>query len=109
MLNSFYNRALFDKNVSLFNLYAIRVGLDNAATSRILVQFNSIQFDNFIPDSTEHIQQVYVTLRSICYIRHTICAVYKSTEQCIKETCIQLFQSSVYIQKLVNPAVILIL
>ena len=61
----------------------------------------SIQFNDFIPDSTEHIQQVYVTLRSICYIRHTICAVYKSTEQCIKETCIQLFQSSVYIQKLV--------
>ena len=43
--------------------------------------FNSIQFNNFIPDSTEHIQQVYVTLRSICYIRYTICAVYKSTEQ----------------------------
>ena len=41
----------------------------------------SIQFNNFIPDSTEHIQQVYVTLRSICYIRYTICAVYKSTEQ----------------------------
>ena len=45
------------------------------------IQFNSIQFNNFIPDSTEHIQQVYVTLRSICYIRYTICAVYKSTEQ----------------------------
>ena len=37
ILNSFYNTALFDKKVSLFNLYAIRVGLDNAATSRILV------------------------------------------------------------------------
>ena len=61
----------------------------------------TFQFNNFIPDSTEHIQQVYVTVRSICYIRHTICAVYKSREQCIKETCIQLFQSSVYIQKLV--------
>ena len=37
MLNSFYNTALFDQKVSLFNLYAIRVELDNAATSRILV------------------------------------------------------------------------
>ena len=37
MLNSFYNAALFDKNVSLFNLYVIRVGLNNAATSRILI------------------------------------------------------------------------
>ena len=37
IFNSFYNTALFDKKVSLFNLYAIRVGLDNAATSRILV------------------------------------------------------------------------
>ena len=37
ILNSFYNRALFDKKVSLFNLYVIRVGLNNAATSRILV------------------------------------------------------------------------
>ena len=36
-LNSFYNTALFDENESLFNLYAIRVGLDNAATSRIRV------------------------------------------------------------------------
>ena len=36
-MNSFYNTALFDKKVSLFNLYAVRVGLDNAATSRILV------------------------------------------------------------------------
>ena len=35
IMNSFYNTALFDKKVS--NLYAIRVGLDNAATSRILV------------------------------------------------------------------------
>ena len=33
----FYNTALFDKHVSLFILYAIRVGLNNAATSRILV------------------------------------------------------------------------
>ena len=37
ILNSFYNTALFDQKVSLFNLYAIRVGLDNAATSQILV------------------------------------------------------------------------
>ena len=37
MLNSFYNRALFDKKVSLFNLYVIHVGLNNTATSRILV------------------------------------------------------------------------
>ena len=37
ILNSFYNIALLDKKVSLFNLYAIRVRLDNAATSRILV------------------------------------------------------------------------
>ena len=37
IFNSFYNTALFDQKVSLFNLYAIRVGLDNAATSRILV------------------------------------------------------------------------
>ena len=37
ILNSFYSTALFDKKVSLFNVYAIRVGLDNAATSRILV------------------------------------------------------------------------
>ena len=38
MLNNVYNTALFDKKkVSLFNLYAIRMGLDNAATSRILV------------------------------------------------------------------------
>ena len=37
MLNSFYNTALFDKKVSLFYLYVIRVGLNNAATSRILV------------------------------------------------------------------------
>ena len=36
-MNRFYNTALFDKKVSLFNVYAIRVGLDNAATSRILV------------------------------------------------------------------------
>ena len=35
--NSFYNTALFDKNVSLFNVYVIREGLNNAATSRILV------------------------------------------------------------------------
>ena len=33
ILNSFYNTALFDKKkVSLFNVYAIRVGLNNAAT-----------------------------------------------------------------------------
>ena len=37
ILNSFYNTAFFDKKVSLFNVYAIRVGLNNAATSRILV------------------------------------------------------------------------
>ena len=37
IFNSFYNTALFDKKVSLFKLYAIRVGLDNAATSRILI------------------------------------------------------------------------
>ena len=37
ILNSFYNRALFDKKVSLVNLYVIRVGLNNAAASRILV------------------------------------------------------------------------
>ena len=37
ILNSFYNTALFDKKVSLFNLCVIRVGLNNAATSRILV------------------------------------------------------------------------
>ena len=37
MLNIFYNTSLFDKKVSLFNLCAIRVGLDNAATSHILV------------------------------------------------------------------------
>ena len=38
MLNSvFYNTALSYKKVSLFNLYVIRVGLNNAATSRILV------------------------------------------------------------------------
>ena len=37
ILNSFYTRELFDKRVSLFNLYAISVGLNNAATSRILV------------------------------------------------------------------------
>ena len=36
-MNSFYNTELFDKKVSLFNLYAVRVGLNNAATSRILV------------------------------------------------------------------------
>ena len=36
----------------------------------------TIQFNNFIPDSTEHIQQVYVSLRSICYIRYTICVQY---------------------------------
>ena len=32
ILNSFYNTALVDKKVSLFNVYAIRVGLNNAAT-----------------------------------------------------------------------------
>ena len=37
ILNSFYNTALLDKKVPLFNLFAIRVGLDNAATSRILL------------------------------------------------------------------------
>ena len=37
MFNSFVNIALFDKQVSLFNVYVIRVGLNNAATSRILV------------------------------------------------------------------------
>ena len=37
IFNSFYNRALFDKQVSLFNLYVIRVGLNNAATSRKLI------------------------------------------------------------------------
>ena len=37
ILNSVYNTALFDKKVSLFNLYVIRVGLDNAATSWILI------------------------------------------------------------------------
>ena len=37
ILNCFYNTAIFDNNVSLFNVYAIRVGLDNAATSWILV------------------------------------------------------------------------
>ena len=37
ILNSFYNRALFDKKVSLFNVYVIRVWLKKAATSRILV------------------------------------------------------------------------
>ena len=37
ILNSFYTTALFDINVSLFNLYVIRVGLKNAGTSRILV------------------------------------------------------------------------
>ena len=36
-MKSFYNTALFDKKVSLFNLNAIRVGLNNAATSWILV------------------------------------------------------------------------
>jgi len=36
ILNNFYNTALFDKKVSLLNFYAIRVGLDNDATSRIL-------------------------------------------------------------------------
>ena len=35
--NFFYNRALFDKKESLFNLYVIRVGLNDAATSQILV------------------------------------------------------------------------
>ena len=33
----FYNTALSNKNVSLFNLYADRVGPNNAATSRTLV------------------------------------------------------------------------
>ena len=34
----FYNTALFDiKNVSLFMVYVIRVGLNDAATSQILV------------------------------------------------------------------------
>ena len=33
----FYNTALFDKKITLFNLYVIRVALNNAATSRILV------------------------------------------------------------------------
>ena len=37
ILNSFYNTALFDKKVSLFNVSVIRVGLNNAASSRILV------------------------------------------------------------------------
>ena len=37
ILNIFYNTTLFDKKVSLFTVYAIRVGLDNAATSRVLV------------------------------------------------------------------------
>ena len=37
IFNSFYNTALFNQKVSLFNVYAIGVGLDNAATSRILV------------------------------------------------------------------------
>ena len=37
ILNSFYNTTLFDKKVSLFNCYAIRVGLNSVATSRILV------------------------------------------------------------------------
>ena len=37
ILNTFYTTALFDKKVSLFNLYVIRVGLNNAATSRKLV------------------------------------------------------------------------
>ena len=37
ILNSFYNTGLFDEKVSLFNLCVIRVGLNNAATSRILV------------------------------------------------------------------------
>ena len=41
-----------------------------------ICMFNSIQFNNFIPDSTEHIQQVSVPLRSICYIRYTICVQY---------------------------------
>ena len=31
--NNFYNTALFDKKVSLFNVYVIRVELNNAATS----------------------------------------------------------------------------
>ena len=37
ILNSYYNRALYDKKVYLFNVYVFRVGLNNAATSRILV------------------------------------------------------------------------
>ena len=37
ILNVFIISALFDQKISLFNVYAIRVGLDNAATSRILV------------------------------------------------------------------------
>ena len=37
ILNSFYSTALFDKKVSLLNLYAIRVGLNNADNSRVLV------------------------------------------------------------------------
>ena len=37
ILNSVYNTALVDRKVSLFNLYVIRLGLNNAATSRILV------------------------------------------------------------------------
>ena len=37
LLNTFYNTALFDKTISLFNVYVIRVGLNNAATSRILI------------------------------------------------------------------------
>ena len=37
ILNSFDNIALFDKKVSLFNLYVMRVGLNNAATSRIRI------------------------------------------------------------------------
>ena len=61
-----------ENNNTMCNMYK-----SNVCKKRVY----SIQFNNFIPDSTEHIQQVYVTLRSICYIRYTICAVYKSTEQ----------------------------
>ena len=36
------------------------------ASVSTLMLYISIQFNNFIPDSTGHIQQVHVTLRSIC-------------------------------------------
>ena len=47
----------------LYDLYS-KITPNSAAVKKM--QFNSFQFNNFIPDSTGHIQQIHMTLRSIC-------------------------------------------